>query len=81
MNLSRFWGVSFWREAGSGEAGALILGSITESTVTGAPVVCNSPKMHGLHEIIKAEVAEEWALCFISASLQITHGKMVGGLC
>lgn len=80
-NLSKFWALSFQREAGSGEGGAHILGSAMESTVTGAPVVCNSPKIRGLHEIIKAGVAEEWTLCFISAPLQAMHVRMVAELC
>lgn len=57
--------------AGSGRG----LLSAMEGTVTFALMVHDSPKIHGLHEIIKTEVAEEWTLGFISASLQAGHGK------
>lgn len=72
MNLSRFCAVGLQCEAGSG--GALISGSAMEGAVTFALMVHGSPKIHGLHEIIKSEVAGEWTLCFISAFLQAGHG-------
>lgn len=63
-----------------GWKGALVLGSAVEGTVTFALMVCNSPKIRGLHEIIKSEVAGEQTLCFISASLQAGHGERVAEL-
>lgn len=62
--------------AGSGRG----LLSAMEGTVMLALMVHNSPKIHGLHEIIKSEVDGEWTLGFISASLQAGHGKRAADL-
>lgn len=56
---------------------ALVLGSAVKGTVTFAPMIHDSPKIHGLHEIIKSEVTGEQPFCFISASLQAGHGERV----